>query len=577
VESPKTPLTISTYTVGKTQSGVTIEKAGRITASSSLTLTAQWAWEISKIYVKEGQSVKAGAVIATLKDTQNNYDLRYQQAVNTLKVQSASIDTSRINLEQAVDNARVAYERARQTYETLTNKNALSYDTIVNSNKKTLDSYNESYQTYLSETERLMTQMLYEGDRILGMTNSFKYSVDGWKPYLGIQVGNSRAESENQWNNTYSIRGDIRARIEKKISLSPTSITNDLDLITRSYAQIRTYADAMIYMLQNNVIGGGLGQDMSNGWLATWNGLRSQIQWSEWGFNGWKSQTLTFFRGYQNSETASRLALISLSRELTPDEKTLVSSGDARVTYENAKIDLKDKVENARLSYEQTKESYNSAQELRRATIIQLDANRENAKIALEQAERDASKLRVTAPVDGVIARVIGNVWQSVNIGSQIADFTGREPQIVLDVAPTLASGLSVGQSVSIAIDAKSLTGIISAVSSVTNSNLLSTIRISVAKWQNYIGKSAQIVFVPQSTVTQPSILTLPLDAVSIIAEGEWEIRIYTATGITREHVMIGQTLGDTIEIKTLLPSGTEVILTDLSNYDPAKQILTKK
>jgi multidrug resistance efflux pump len=95
---------------------------------------------------------------------------------------------------------------------------------------------------------------------------------------------------------------------------------------------------------------------------------------------------------------------------LTPDEKTLVSSGDARVTYENAKIDLKDKVENARLSYEQTKESYNSAQELRRATIIQLDANRENAKIALEQAERDASKLRVTAPVDGVIARVIGNV-----------------------------------------------------------------------------------------------------------------------------------------------------------------------
>lgn len=95
---------------------------------------------------------------------------------------------------------------------------------------------------------------------------------------------------------------------------------------------------------------------------------------------------------------------------MTPDEKTLVSSGDARVTYENAKIDLKDKVENARLSYEQTKESYNSAQELRRATIIQLDANRENAKIALEQAERDASKLRVTAPVDGVIARVIGNV-----------------------------------------------------------------------------------------------------------------------------------------------------------------------
>ncbi len=37
----KTPFIIDTYTVGQTQTGVTIEKTGRITASSSLTLSAQ--------------------------------------------------------------------------------------------------------------------------------------------------------------------------------------------------------------------------------------------------------------------------------------------------------------------------------------------------------------------------------------------------------------------------------------------------------------------------------------------------------------------------------------------------------
>ena len=41
VAPPKTPYIIETYTIGKTQTGVTIEKTGRITASSSLTLTAQ--------------------------------------------------------------------------------------------------------------------------------------------------------------------------------------------------------------------------------------------------------------------------------------------------------------------------------------------------------------------------------------------------------------------------------------------------------------------------------------------------------------------------------------------------------
>jgi hypothetical protein len=390
---------------------------------------------------------------------------------------------------------------------------------VVNTNKKTLESYNESYKTYLSDTERLMTQMLYEGDKILGITTNFEYSNDAWEPYLGIRLGDTRAIANNEWNKTYSIRGDIRSRLEKSRSGSVNDWTADLDLITRAYTQSRNYADAMLTMLQNSVIGGGLPQAMMDGWLAGWNGMRTSTQGSEGGYNSWKGQTLTFFRGYQNTETASRLALISLSRELNPDEKTLVSSGDARVTYENAKIDLKDKVENARLNYEQAKKSYDTAQELRRATIIQLDANRENARIALEQAERDASKLRVTAPVDGMIARVIGSVGQSVNIGSQIADFTGREPQIIIDITPALASGLSVGQSVSIAVDNRSLTGTISALSSVTNSNLLSTIRIAVQNGQKYIGKSAQIGFAPQSTIAQPSLLTLPLDAVSIIAE----------------------------------------------------------
>jgi multidrug resistance efflux pump len=82
--------------------------------------------------------VKAGAVVATLKDTQTNYDLRLAQAENALTIQNAGIATTRINMESAVDNARIAYERAKQAYETLTGKNALQYDTVVNANEKTL-------------------------------------------------------------------------------------------------------------------------------------------------------------------------------------------------------------------------------------------------------------------------------------------------------------------------------------------------------------------------------------------------------------------------------------------------------
>ena len=574
----KTPLIVETYTIWQNQTGVVIEKTGRITASSSLTLMSQWAGEISKINIKEGQSVKAGAVIATLKDTQNNYDLKYSQALNTIKVQNASIDTTRINLEQSIDAARIAYERARQAYETLTGKNALSYDTLVNTNSKTLDGYNESYKTYFTDAERIMTQMLYEADKILGITTNFEFANDAWEPYLGTRVGDSRALANNEWNTTYSIRWDLRAKIEKSKIINITDPVADFDLISKSYDQSRKLADAMLYTLQNSVIGGGLPQELLTGWVASWNGQRATIQASEWGYNGWRAGTLTFFNGYKNTETANRLALMSLTRPLTTEEQSQVNSNtDIKVTYENARIDLKDKIENARLTFEQAKKSYDTAQALKVATLIQLDANRENSKISLDQAERDANKLRVIAPINGIISRVIASIWQSVSIGSQIAEFTSKQPQIIIDIEPSLVASLSVGQSVSVLVAERTLTGVITALSTVANANLLSTVRIALPDGQPYLGESALISFSPKNDTEWPTILTLPLDAISIIAEWEGEIWIYATTGITRTSVKIGQTLGDTVEILSPLKNGTEVILTDMSNYDESKQNIEKK
>lgn len=574
----KSPFIIETYTIWQVQSGVSIEKTWRITASSSLTLTAQWAGEIARINVKEWQAVKAGTIIATLKDTQNNYDLRYSQAQNTLKVQNASIDTTRINLEQSVDGARIAYERARQAYETLTGKNALAYDTLVNTNSKTLDGYNESYKTYLSDAERIMTSMLYDGDKILGITTNFEYANDGWEPYLGTRVGDSRALANNEWNTTYALRWELRARIEKTKTINIANPTEDFALISKSYEQSRKFADAMLYMLQNSVVWGWLPAELLSGWVAWWNGQRSTIQASEWWYNGWRAQTLTFFKGYQNTELATKLALESLTRALTVDEQAqIAASADLKVSYENARIDIKDKIENAKLSLEQSKKSYDTALALKSATLIQLEANRENANIALAQAERDYSKLRITAPVDGIISRVIASVGQSVSIWSAVADFTGKQPQIIIDIEPSLVSNLTIGQSVRVQVEEKSLTGVISALSTVANANLLSTIRIAIPEWQSYIGKSAQISFSPKNLVEWKQMITLPLDAISIVAEWEWEISIYTGTGITRKTIKIWQTLGDTIEVLDTIANGTQVILTNMSNYDEAKNIIEKK
>ena len=64
------------------------------------------------------------------------------------------------------------------------NRNALQYDLAVSGNKKTLDAYNESYRSYMTDLEKTYTQILHEGDKILGITTIFQYTNDSWESYL---------------------------------------------------------------------------------------------------------------------------------------------------------------------------------------------------------------------------------------------------------------------------------------------------------------------------------------------------------------------------------------------------------
>jgi multidrug resistance efflux pump len=77
------------------------------------------------------------------------------------------------------------------------------------------------------------------------------------------------------------------------------------------------------------------------------------------------------------------------------------------LTYETTKLTLTDTIKNAKLSLEQSETAYKNAIALKDATLVQLLATKKNADIALEQARRDYSKLRIIAPVDGVISKVI--------------------------------------------------------------------------------------------------------------------------------------------------------------------------
>ena len=330
-------------------------------------------------------------------------------------------------------------------------------------------------------------------------------------------------------------------------------------------------------MIQNNVVWGWLSDTLQNWWIAAWNGYRAQIQASEWGFNAWKSQESTFIKTYTDSELATKLALESLSRKLTTDELALINwSANLKVTYENARIDLSDKLKNAKLTLEQAEVWYKNAKILRDATLKQLTAAKKSAEITLEQAKRDYSKLRIAAPLEWTITRIIASVWQTVWVWTPTLEISGKIPEILIDIDDTLAKNLEVWMNVWIRVDETSLTWTITAVSQVSSSNLLSSLRIWVPTGVKYIGKSVTVILAPNESEETIDNNVLPLDAIHIVSEWEWEINILTQTGeVIKKLVKIGTIEWENVEILTKIEDNTRIIISDITNYDATKNKIT--
>lgn len=575
-EIQKTPFFISIYNLQKDAFKSEVRKSWVISAKSSLTLTSKGVGEVYQIEVKEWSQIKAGSVIARLRDTLTNYDLQLEQAENTLKIQDASRATTIVNLDQSVENAKIAYERAKQTYDVLLDRNALQYDLAVSANKKTLDSYNESYRSYLTDLEKTYTQMLYEWDKILWITPVFETANDAWEGYIGARNGTTKNTAQNEWSAAGVFHQKLKDRINKSLEIDRVNSESDIMFVAQWYEQLRRYVDAMIDMFQSDIVASWLTQSQHDAWLLAWNGYRSSVGWSESGYNTWRAQTIIFFNNYKKTERATKLAVASLDRELTGVEKTEINSDpDLRITYENTRIDLSDKIKTAELALNQTKVAYDSAFAIRDATIGQLDTSRKSAEISLNLARRNADNLIVRAPVSGTITKLLTSVGQSVTAGSQIVELMSNEPEVVLDIESNLARALSVGKEVVITVDGKDYKWTITALSSVAWKNLLSTLRISVPWANSVIGKTASIIFYPDESIGITGSTTLiPLEAVHIVAENEWEIRYYSGGTIGTRTIRISSLRGSFIETPDNIESSLQIILTDTTNYDEMKNIL---
>lgn len=438
----KQVFTIKTSELSSFETDIVQEKTAIIQGNSTISLVAESSGKIGNILVKEGEQLKAGATVATISDTNTNLDLALKQAQNNVALQKASNEAQIVNLENQITSAQMQYDKALLAYNQLISQNALKYDNLVEKNKDTISGYDDIYRNHLNNLEATMTQYLYSADQILGKTENFRYQNDAWEYYLGWN-GNGTKDAEDAWDTLYATRGKIRNRLDDKSIFGQNNSEADFAILDDGYEKTRKLVDEMLIMIQNNEIAPTLPATLNNSWLQQWSGYRSSLAGSESGYISWKNQTKIFLKNYKKEELATKIAVSDKGISLEEFQQ-LETDEELKLAYANTDLNNKQAIDNAKISLDQAKTALENTQRAKSATENQQNFSLQNANIAVMQAQRNASKLRVTAPINGTITKVVAQVGQNINTGNIVAEFVSSEAEAVIEIDPRVALFLEI-------------------------------------------------------------------------------------------------------------------------------------
>ncbi len=397
-----------TYTTFVVKKGV-LSINDTIIASIEWWTTSQLAfkasWRINEIYVKPWQEIKAWQILARLENQES-----------AIQVQSLSkIEKELIDLGLSTNDIKLGTQSIGKSLAKLYDKRIAWMDNNILSLKNTLEqakqnlwnqtsSLTKVFVSLAHDFDRVTSVMLYEGDKILGLTTNFEYSNDAWEAYLWIKTGNAKYDADNKWWVLYGDRGKIRSYIESGATIP--DINQAILVLKDSYNNARLYASAMNNMLQNSVVGWWLPEDKLNSWITAWNTFSSDEQQSEARFITWNNEILNLTNREIGSWSVADKDITTVELELRNLEisrETLVAEKESKLKEIQTNID--------------------TIRSKSGEVSVQIEQTRMNSSLARESLEYNV----IRAPFDGIVLEKYIDIWNVVGTGIPVMKVSSRD------------------------------------------------------------------------------------------------------------------------------------------------------
>lgn len=568
---------VKNWTVKQDDLKISVEADGKVVAEDGVELSFSVSGdnlEVANVFVKEGDMVKKGDKIATVKT--NTLELSYRTAYASYQSALADynesvsgatekeiadakdkITSAEISLEQAnISLANTKQSSEKSIYDAEQNlqdaKENLDENKSVLTSKDVKSAYSDLIDTVKS-TNISLENILLSSDKIIGVDD--KFVNDDFENFLGVK----NTSSMNAAVGSY-----VKAKDDRKELNSYCLVIND----NSEYADIEKAANQaklalssaedhlydMQVLLEASIVSTELTQSELDGFKSTINSNRSTI-----------NSKITSLRSATDKITDAKDALNDYVRAY---DKAVVALANAKADAEKNIANSESGIKSKELSLEQTKRDYEDLiAPLTASETASARSKLTSASVNLSKAKDELEKATIITPIDGVVSML------NYKAGDIIVDPSSSDPVVNIINNDTLfievnieeadISTIKVGQKVYAtfdALDSLKLEGevtFISLTSNTDNSGIVTyLVRIVISNTGDVEIREGMTAFVDFVTAEAKGVLTIPVASVSNI---EGSPSVVTESGEVKP-VSTGFTDGKYVEVISGLTLGEKIV-----------------
>ncbi len=586
----KKPFFITTETINGSGTGIAIVKQWKIVGDQSIIVTSQVSGRVKNIKSKIGKQVAEGDTIIQMSDDIANYALQVKRAKTALNNAILSYNQSKINIDSSISSAqnqlsqseqnflaskKSAEQSLQQAMQTVNNAwlqdgspTALNIEQIVTNVENQITNIKKQYALQINQIDDLLTDVLYQEDMLLWVTQKYKQFNSKYYTYLWAKDISQKQSTESMIWALYRLQKELQWLNTENVSNK--DLIASVDRIDNIYKQIDTSLQSIIIVLNNSVAGVNLTKTQISNFTTIFNGLQTRSQTSRAGFVAYQNQlnallwNIAIDSSLSETDIVNTIAKQQIKIALTQAKEQEKS---AKIALESTKINTKNAISNNQIALKNAQINYSSKTQNKNNQIGLLANNITQARINYQDMLDLYNKLTVKSPIEGSIGDVFVDKGQEIHpwtpLFSVVSD---QDPMIEIFVTTKEHDMIHIGQTVNISYNNTSLTGEVISISDVATANMLYKIQIKLDHPVDLLWDVASV-----QIPIQVDKLLLPLQSVTALQEGKGFIYLLKDNQPERFDVELGQVWEDKIEILNSLPQNSTIISSDISNYNPEK------